>query len=292
MIKSMTGFGRGEAQDDTKKFTVEMKSVNHRFSEIVVRMPKFYSSLEDKIRKIIQQQVSRGRVDVFISYEEVGTKTKQVKVDKELALAYHNALRELEGTLNKQANQSLMDIARFPDVLKVEEDEEDLEKEWQVLKKAVEKAANQLVEMRGVEGAKLKKDLQERVETIGRINEEIKERSPKVVEEYKERLGSRIKELLGDVQIDETRLVNEVAFFADRCSITEETVRLQSHLDQIKESLNSHEAVGRKQDFLVQELYREINTIGSKANDMEIAAMVISAKSEIEKIREQVQNIE
>ena len=292
MIRSMTGFGRGEAQDTVKKFTVEMKSVNHRFSEIVIRMPKFYSPLEDRIRKVIQQEVARGRVDVFVSYEQIGTKKKQIQVDKELAMAYSNALRELEGALGQSGNIDLKDIAAFPDVLKVEETEDDLDQIWNTLKVAVEQAAGQLAEMRQVEGDKLKKDFLHRVDLIGQINEDIKARSPKVVDEYRERLQSRIKDLLGDMQLDESRLANEVAFFADRCSITEENVRLKSHLDQIKESLESNEAVGRKLDFLVQELYREINTIGSKANDLEIGALVITVKSEVEKIREQVQNIE
>lgn len=292
MIKSMTGFGRAEVQGDTKNFVAEIKSVNHRFSEIVIRMPKFYSPLEDRIRKVIQQKVVRGRIDVFISYEDVGLKNKQLKVDKDLAMDYYKSLKELAEFLDKQGDITTMDIAGFPDIIKIEETKEDLEYLWTILQPAVAQATEQLIEMRCVEGDRLKQDLLQRVEVIGEITRNIDARSPNVVDEYKERLNARIKDLLGEIQIDETRLANEVAFFADRCSITEEIVRLKSHLEQLKESLQVSEPVGRKLDFLVQELYREINTIGSKANDLEIAAMVITAKSEVEKIREQVQNIE
>lgn len=292
MISSMTGFGRGESQDEIKKFIVEIKSVNHRYSEIVIRMPKFYSSLEDRIRKVVQQKVARGRVDVFINFEEIGSKNKQVKVDKDLAVAYYNALGVLKETIGEDSKISVMNIAGFPDVIKIEEAEDDLEEIWQVLEKALVKAVSQLVEMRRVEGERLTKDLLGRVDTVDSINQEITKRSPIVVEEYRERLANRMKELLGDLNVDESRIANEVAFFADRCSITEENVRLKSHLEQVRESLKADESVGRKLDFLVQEINREINTIGSKANDLEISNKVIEAKSEVEKIREQVQNIE
>lgn len=292
MIRSMTGYGRGEAQGAGKQITVEMKGVNHRFLEIVVRMPKQFSALEERVRKIIQEQVSRGRVDVFISLEEFGDKTKNVKVDKNLAQAYYNALKELEEHLGTSEVVDYTTIPRFPDVLAVEEDEADLEEVWNTLAAAVTEATGQFIEMRRIEGDKLAQDVLHRVEVISNLNGEIEQRSPLVVEEYRQKLDNRLKTLLPELELDPGRIATEVAIFADRSSIAEETVRLKSHLEQVRQNFHQGGSVGRKLDFIVQEMNRETNTIGSKANDLQITSMVVEIKSEIEKIREQVQNIE
>lgn len=292
MIRSMTGYGRGEAQGAGKQTTVEMKGVNHRFLEIVVRMPKQFSALEERLRKIIQEQVSRGRVDVFISVEEFGDKAKNVKVDKNLAQAYYSALKELEEHLGSKEVVDYTTIPRFPDVLVVEEDEADLEEVWTTLATAVTQATGQFIEMRQIEGTKLAQDILHRVDSIANLNGQIEQRSPLVVEEYRQKLDQRLKTLLPELELDPGRIATEVAIFADRSSITEENVRLNSHLEQMRQNFQQGGSVGRKLDFIVQEMNRETNTIGSKANDLQITSMVVEVKSEIEKIREQVQNIE
>lgn len=292
MLKSMTGYGRGESTGDIGSFTVEIRSVNHRFLENVVRMPRIYSALEDFVKKTVAEKVARGRVDVFVTVENIENKNKTVKVDKDLALAYYNALKDLGDGLKVPAELQLIDIARFPDVVTVEEADLDMEATAKVLGEALEAALNQLVEMRRAEGERLGKDLLYRIDKLEDFLQKVRKKAPEVVVHYKEKLQARVKELLDNIEIDEAKLANEVAFFADRANITEELIRLQSHLVEFKKALNSTEAIGRKLDFLVQEMNREVNTIGSKANDLEISGMVINAKSEIEKIREQVQNIE
>jgi uncharacterized protein (TIGR00255 family) len=293
MVMSMTGYGRGEACDETKSFTVEIRSVNHRFCEVVTRMPKSYAALEDRVRKAIQEQISRGRLDVFITVGKFDSgKNKSVTVDKDLALVYYNALRDLAEATGAAADIGVTELARMPDVLVLEEKQEDLEAVWSVMLAAVRQATESLVTMRQEEGRRLAQDILHRIDKIEQFNNDIAVRAPLVVEDYRERLRQRVQELLGDVEIDEARLASEVAFFADRGNITEEIVRLRSHFKQVRETVKVPEPVGRKLDFLVQELNREVNTIGSKANDSQIANLVIAAKSEIEKIREQVQNIE
>ncbi len=293
MVRSMTGYGRGEAGDETKGFTVEIRSVNHRFCEVVTRLPKSYAALEDRVRKTIQENVSRGRLDVFITADKFsGSKNKSVSVDKELARYYYDALLELATATGAAGDINVMNIALLPDVIILEEKQEDLEAVWSVLLKAVRQATDSLVVMRAQEGDRLAQDILHRIEKIEQFNNEIAEKVPLVVEDYRERLRQRISEMLGDVEIDENKLASEVAFFADRGNITEEIVRLRSHFKQVREAVANPEPVGRKLDFLVQELNREVNTIGSKANDARLSALVIAAKSEIEKIREQVQNIE
>ncbi|MDD2498607.1 MAG: YicC family protein [Desulfitobacteriaceae bacterium] len=292
MVKSMTGYGRGEAASDSHRITVEAKSVNHRFLEIVVRMPKQLLPLEEKIKSLVQEKVTRGRVDIFISLEENGEKKRLVKVDKELGLAYYNALRQLADTWGIPEKFDLVQMASLPGLLSLENEEDDLEAVWSVINEALICAMDDLIGMRASEGEKLAKDLLKRRETIAAYVDSIAERSPLVVSEYQEKLSQRIQELLGEVQIDESRLANEVAFFADRASITEELVRLNSHLEQMSHILSHDDAVGRKLDFLGQEMNREINTIGSKANDLAIGRLVVEVKSELEKVREQVQNLE
>ncbi|MDA8234098.1 MAG: YicC family protein [Clostridia bacterium] len=292
MVKSMTGYGRGEARGLGKEITVELRSVNHRFSEVVVRMPRQYSALEERVRKTVLEQVARGRVDVFVSVGETGERPKQVKVDLALARAYYNALKELEDSLSLPGIVDPARIVNFPDVLKTEEEEDDLEQFWSILEQAVRQAAGQLVAMRQVEGTKLKTDLLHRLKLIRELVKDIGDRAPQVVEEYRQKLQSRVQGMVPGVEIDEGRLAAEVVFFADRSAITEEIVRLNSHLEQAGNSLELNEPVGRKLDFLVQEMNREVNTIGSKSSDLKISAAVVEIKSEIEKIREQVQNIE
>lgn len=292
VIKSMTGYGRGENEQDGKSFTVEIRSVNHRFCEVVIRLPKYYVALEDRIRKLIQEQVSRGRLDVFVIVDDRAGGNKSIRVDKGLAMAYYSALEELRETLGIEEKPGIVDIARLPDVIVMEEIQDDLDRLWPVLSLALVKALDGLIGMRATEGMRLKEDLFSRVERLTEFTGAVAQRAPLVVTEYRDKLESRLKELAADVEIDENRLAAELAVFADRSSIAEELVRLRSHFHEMKNTLEMDEAVGRKLDFLVQELNREYNTIGSKSNDLEISSLVIKAKSEVEKIREQVQNIE
>lgn len=291
MAYSMTGYGRGESEIAGKKFIVEIKSVNHRFLEIVTRYPKQLASLEDVVKRHIQKQLSRGRLDVYITMEDSGKAEPHIEVDKGLAIAYYKAMKELAASI-PEAQFDFGQIIKYPDVLVHVENEVLPEELWSGLEQAVNTALEGLLSMRKAEGDRLVKDLLERGEEIARMAKDIEDRAPEVVKEYRERLDKRLRDILKDVAIDEQRLVTEVAIFADRSSITEELVRLASHLEQLKEILASPEPAGRKLDFLVQELNREVNTIGSKANDLRITQVVVNLKSEIEKIKEQVQNIE
>lgn len=292
MFKSMTGYGRGESEQDGKFFTVEIRSVNHRFCEVVIRLPKYYVALEDRVRKLIQDKVSRGRLDVFLTVEDHGKGKKSIRVDKDLAIAYYSALEELRETIGIERGPNIVDIARMPDVIALEEVQDDLDQLWPTLSQAVKEALAKLIEMRTTEGCRLSEDMQKRLTKLEECTESISLRSPFVVQEYREKLQTRLKDLAADVDIDENRLAAELAIFADRCSISEELVRLRSHFREMRDTIDLDEAVGRKLDFLVQELNREFNTIGSKSNDLSISSIVINAKSEVEKIREQVQNIE
>jgi len=292
LIKSMTGYGRGEGSTENKKFTFEIKAVNHRYNEIVLRLPRSLAPLEDRLRKIISARVSRGRIDGYLSLEDCGEKTAAVKVDKALASAYYKAMKELQESVGIQGEIELEELIALPGVLTVEEPAEDLEQWWPAIRKAVEDAVTSLVQMRAVEGEELAKDLLNRVRHLDLLNNMIRDRSPVVVEDYRERLQNRLSDFLQDGFLDPERLTGEVALFAERSNITEETVRLESHLNQVRSCLLAGEAVGRKLDFLIQEMNREINTIASKAGDLEIGRLVVEAKSELEKIREQIQNVE
>lgn len=292
MLKSMTGYGRGEDHACGRKFSVELKSVNHRFCEVVVRMPRTMSLLEERIRKLIQKRVGRGRIDVYISVEETGQKVQQVKVDKALAVAYYKAMDELKSLLPIDGEIELKQFQSLPNIFIVEEPEEDLEQWWPAIENAVDNALNQLIAMRVEEGSQLAGDIEKRIEVIRGLTQGIRQRAPLVVEEYRDRLNQRLADWRGEGMLDTNRMAAEVAIFADRSNITEETVRLNSHICQIAKCLRESEPVGRKLDFLVQEMNREINTIGSKANNLTITNAVVDVKSELEKIREQVQNIE
>ncbi|NJD04193.1 MAG: YicC family protein [Ruminiclostridium sp.] len=292
MIRSMTGFGRGDCQEDGKEFQVEIKTVNHRYSGVFVKLPRQIGFLEEKVRDMVGKAISRGKIDVYITYNNFSDDSKCVLFDETLAKTYISAVEALRDKFGLRDDISVSLISKYPDVLKVEQAEEDEEKIWLMLKTAVENALSSLITMREVEGEGLKTDLLSRALYIEKILGEISLRAPDVVKEYKLKLESRIKDLLEQQSMDENRLAMEIAVFADRCSIDEEIVRLGSHLGQMREALNIQQPIGRKLDFLIQEMNREINTIGSKANDLSIIRNVVEIKSEIEKLREQVQNIE
>ncbi len=299
MVKSMTGFGRGEYEDDNFSITVEMKAVNHRYNEVSIRLPRFMNPVEDRIRKIILKTISRGRVDVFINADYTTSDNATLKVDKKLAAAYHQALLDIAeaigaGKINMNEAVEVMNIARFEDVINVKEGFFDVESVWPKIQIAVQQAIDNMVAMREAEGNNIYGDFIYRADLIAEKLAMIEERSGMIVDEYQSRLTERINNILAehDVTIDPERLLQEVAIFADRANVTEEIVRLKSHIKQFKIILESDKPVGRKLDFLIQEFNREANTIASKANDYTLAQIVVEIKAEIEKIREQIQNIE
>jgi uncharacterized protein (TIGR00255 family) len=291
LIKSMTGFGRGEFSQGASTFSVDVRSVNHRYSDVSVRMPRAMSVLEEKVREFVTEKISRGKVDVYINYNTFG-QNSQVKLDTNLAKAYVDSLNTLKEMFGIRDDISLSLLTRFPDIMALESVEMDMDELWAMLKQALEMAFNALVEMRQREGERLKNDLLEKLVNVKGFVGNIKEKSYSIVDEYKNKLYDRIKELTKDIQIDENRLLTEVAVFADKSSIDEELVRLESHLEELQKALNIKGSVGKKLDFIIQEMNREVNTIGSKITDLGILNNVISIKTEIEKIREQVQNIE
>ncbi|MBP3656901.1 MAG: YicC family protein [Clostridia bacterium] len=290
-MKSMTGYGRCQIERDGREMAVEVKSVNHRFLDISCRLPRHLLFLEDGMRKGVGARVSRGHVDVFVSYNNHREDAKEVRVDTALAMAYRTAYEELGAALGKTAEISVSEYARMPDVLRVEEKAEDQDAVKALFLDALDGALCSLCEMREMEGANMRLDILDKIGRIETIRDQVAQRAPMVVEEYRDKLHQRIAALT-DGEIDEARLVTEVAIFADRAAIDEELVRLISHTGQIRAAVELREPVGRKLDFLVQELNREVNTIGSKASDAAIAQKVVEAKGEIEKLREQVQNIE
>jgi uncharacterized protein (TIGR00255 family) len=288
----MTGYGRGNAEENGRVFTIEIKSVNNRYLDINIRLPRQINSLEDKIRKHISSKISRGKIDVFINQEKFSEEDYKIKVDENIAKAYYDAYSLLIEKFNLKSEVSLPLLANSNDVITVDKKEDDLEAVWKLLLKALDDALNMFVEMRGNEGIKLGKDIMQRCDLINDYILKIEARAPEVVKDFREKISSRVADYLKDVGMDEARLLNEVAFYSDKTSITEEIVRLKSHIEQFKEAFKSKEPVGKKFDFLIQEMNRETNTIGSKANDLNITGIVIDIKSEIEKIREQIQNIE
>ena len=287
---SMTGYGRAMRELDGRQLTIELKSVNHRFLDLSFRMPRNLMFLEDDARKLIGARLSRGHVDVFMTYRNARSDARNVQVDRALFDAYVGALSGLTDS-GVQDDRSLMSIARLPDVLVVTEAEEDQDALRELLKETLDAALDQLVEMRLREGAEMKKDLAFRTDRIEEMTNAVEARYPATVEEYTRRLRASIEELIGR-NVDETRLLTEVAVMADRSAIAEETVRLHAHIAQLRECLEKAEPVGRRIDFLVQELNREVNTISSKSQDVPITQLVVSMKAEIEKLREQLQNIE
>ena len=293
MLTSMTGFGRGEVQGEGKQFNIELKSINHRYMDINIRLPRIFTYLEDNIRQVIKRYIKRGRIEVFINYKNLDGKDIQVTADIPLIQQYINALDEIHDTFKVEKNIDVTTIAKLPDVFKVDKKEEDEEKVWTFLEKALIIALEDLVKMRQIEGDKLREDLVKRIEIIADLMDKVEQKSPKVVLEYKERLKKRIKDIMDEgIDIDEEKIAMEVALFADKSNITEEIIRFNSHIIQFKSSIMEDDAIGRKLDFIIQEMNREVNTIGSKSNDLVISNLVVEIKSELEKIREQVQNIE
>lgn len=292
MIRSMTGYGRGSNDSSGRSFNVEIKSVNNRYLDVFIRLPRGINALEDRIRKYVASKVYRGKIDVYINQERFGDDDRAVNVDENIAAAYYNALKTLKDRFGLNEDITLSQLANYPDVISMEKKEEDIEVIWEILLKALDQAIDLFLEMRSSEGEKLGKDIKERCQFIKIKVEEIENRSSGVVDDFREKIRARVTDYLKEVEIDEARLVNEVAFFADKCSITEEIVRLKSHISQLENTLCDKDTIGRKLDFLIQEMNREINTIGSKANDLYITNLVVDVKSELEKVREQIQNIE
>lgn len=288
---SMTGYGRAAREIDGRQMTIELKSVNHRFLDLSFRMPRNLMFLEDEARKAIGARLSRGHVDVFITYRNLRTDAKIVTADRALFDAYAQALDGLSGA-GMTDDRSLMSIARLPDVLVISEAEEDREAVTALMLDALGEALDQLITMRTREGETMKRDLSEKVDAVERMTGEIEARYPRTVDEYRERLRAAVLELLGDAEVDESRLLTEVALMADRSAIAEETVRLKSHVEQLRKLFESPEPIGRRIDFIVQELNREVNTISSKSQDIPITRLAVDMKAEIEKLREQLQNVE
>lgn len=292
MIKSMTGFGRSQVLEQGYQVTCEIKGVNHRYFDPYIRISRRYAVLEEKIKEELRKYVSRGRLEVNINIEKTGERTRNIKLDKELAITYYKYLKDLAENLDISPELKIIDIFKLPEVFTLEDEEEDLDALWQVLQKAIGEAAASVLQMRIKEGMQLKKDIVERNDKILSMVNRLEERSPQVVHEYVEKLRLRMAEILGSHEIEEYRILQEAAIFADKTNITEEIVRLKSHIKHLNDLLEDGEAVGRKCDFLVQEMFREINTVASKANDLEISHIVVDVKAELEKIREQLQNIE
>ncbi len=292
MIKSMTGFGRGKYENEGRTYNVEIKAVNHKYSDISIKLPRFLNCLEDGIRKKISANVSRGKIDVFITFENYSSIGTEIRLNKELANIYIKELTELANETGIQNNINVMEIAKFPDVLKIDEEsqEELIGKE---LNFAIDDALNKFIQMREIEGAKLIEDIEKRINLIENKVEEISKYSSTLVQEYIVKLEARVKELLKTDVVDENRIAQEIVIYSDKCSIEEELTRLRSHISQFKKLIKENNSpIGKKFDFLVQEMNRETNTIGSKANCLEITNRVIDIKTEIENIREQIQNIE
>lgn len=294
MIKSMTGFGRCETEIDGRAITVEIKSVNHRYFEFSCRTPRGYGFLDDKLKSFVNAQVARGKIDMFVSVGVKEDTPAEVSVNHSLVSGYLNAMKEISETYGIENDAAVVSISRFPDVFTVHKAPEDEEKITADVLSAAQTALDSFIVMRQNEGEKMKADILSRAETILNIVSCIEERSPQTVEEYENRLLDRIRQTLEgfNVEIDEQRVLTEVALFSDKVAVAEETVRLRSHFEQLRAFLAMDQPVGRKLDFIIQEMNREANTIGSKVQDAALAHMVVDIKSEIEKIREQVQNIE
>lgn len=288
----MTGFGRCELVRDSRKFTVEVKSVNHRYLDVNIRMPKKLNFFESSIRSLLKQYAARGKVDLFISYEDSAQNQVSLKYNEALAAEYLDCFRKMEEQFGLENDIRVSALSRYPEVITMEEQAVDEEELWSLLKETLEGAFTQFVETRITEGENLKKDLLEKLDGILEDVEAIEKRSPEIVKEYREKLEEKVQELLGDTQIDENRLATEIVLFADKICTDEELVRLRSHVLHMKATLDEESGIGRKLDFIAQEMNREANTILSKANDLDVSNHAINLKTEIEKIREQIQNIE
>lgn len=292
MIKSMTGFGRAEASDSDRKITIEMKSVNHRYFEPAMKMPKKLNIYEAGIRTILKKYINRGKVDIFVTYEDYSESKFCLKYNEELANEYMSIFNYMAEQFDIPNDITVSALSRYPEVITMEEQSGDDDAVWHLLEKAVENACVQFVESRITEGEKLKADLLEKLDYMTGLVDEIENRSPGIIEEYRQRLEDKVAELLCDTPVDENRIATEVTIYADKICVDEETVRLRSHIESTKDELIEGGSVGRKLDFIAQEMNREANTILSKANDLETSNCAISLKTEIEKVREQIQNIE
>ena len=292
MIKSMTGYGRARELLNKRDITVEVRSVNNRYLDCTVKMPRMYAFAEDAVKQHVQKSISRGKVDVFITVDASAADVAKVTVNRELAAQYAAALQELAGVCGSEPHVTPEQLSRFPDVLTVTKADEDLETVSTDLCAVLDKALAAYNEMRAVEGAKLAEDIGNRLVYIENYTSQVEERSPQTVAEYRAKLTARMQEVLQSTTIDQQRILTEAAIYADKVAVDEETVRLRSHVAQLRTMLTSDEPMGRKMDFLIQEVNRESNTIGSKCNDVAIAQVVVGLKAEVEKMREQVQNVE
>ncbi len=292
MLKSMTGFGRCEELGEERRIIVEMKAVNHRYCDLSVKIPKKLSFFEAGIRNVLKQYISRGKVDVFITYEDYTENNVCVKYNEDIAGEYLTYLRKMSETFQIENDIRVSALSRFPDVFTLEEQTIDEAKLWELIEKAVRSASEQFVQARIAEGENLKKDIIAKLDGMKELVSYIDVRSPQIVAEYRQKLTAKVNELLGDTKIDESVLATELILYADKICVDEETVRLKSHIQNMISALNAGEEVGRKLDFIAQEMNREANTILSKANDLDVSNKAIDLKTEIEKVREQIQNIE
>ena len=294
MVKSMTGYGRARQNLNGRDITVEVRSVNNRYLDVTVKLPRAFIFTEDAVKRRVQSAVSRGKVDVFVTIDATGADETVITVNEPLAAAYIAALQTIDalGGGLLRGSYSAVDVARFPDVLTVTKAEDDLESVQADICAVADEALAAYNAMRATEGEKLAADIAARLDTIEALTAQVEARSPETVREYREKLTARMQEVLQSTAIEETRILTEAAIYADKIAVDEETVRLRSHISQLRAMLDSDEPMGRKMDFLIQEVNRESNTTGSKCNDVEIARVVVALKAEVEKIREQVQNIE
>lgn len=292
MIKSMTGFGRGEASAGERKITVEMKSVNHRYLDVNMKMPKKLNFFESGIRTLLKSYMQRGKVDLFITYEDLTESNVSLHYNREIAAEYLRYLRQMSEEFGLENDIQVTALSRFPEVFVMEEQQVDEEELWKLLEEALRKACEQFVQARIREGEHLKQDLEEKLDEMMTHVDFIQERSPQLVTEYRQRLEEKVAELLSDTRLEEGRLAAEVTIYADKICVDEEIVRLRSHMEHTKATLAEGGSVGRKLDFIAQEMNREANTILSKANDLAVSNEAIELKTGIEKVREQIQNIE
>ena len=292
MIKSMTGFGRAEVMEENRKFTVEIKSVNHRYFDVNIKMPKKLGFFESAIRNLLKEYMQRGKVDVFITYEDYNENNVALKYNEEIAREYLTHLNTMAEQFDLQNDITVGKLSKYPEVFTMEEQDVDEKELWSVLEKALRQACEPFVASRITEGENLKKDLVEKLDEMLKNVDFIEERSPQILSDYRSRLEAKVKELLEDTQIDDGRIAAEVTIYADKICVDEETVRLKSHIQGTKDALEEGGSIGRKLDFIAQEMNREANTILSKANDLAISDTGIELKTNIEKVREQIQNIE
>ena len=292
MVRSMTGFGRAQRIVDRWDITVELRSVNHRFLEYSARVPRTYAYLEEKLKGYLKASISRGKVDVSVTIQPVSGSATRVTIDHSLAREYLEALTQLSEDLQVKNDVTVSQLARFGDIFTVTRVQEDEDQVWEAVSQVAKEAVERFVSMREAEGRRMEQDLRNRLVTIEGLVAQVEERSPQTVEAYRTRLYNRLQEVLADKAVDQQRVLTEAAIFAEKVAVDEETVRLRSHIHQFRDILDSGEPVGRKLDFLVQEFNRATNTIGTKAQDMEVARIVVDLKAEIEKIREQIQNVE